>query len=211
MTWEAFGLTTFAVNRFPAPTEPLPPGPPPPPQAPPVGTPWSLSISFDPDAAFHTVLAPSPSSPCSTVGVTGTFTLGGTDYTLSGPSNQGFTNSGLPNSTCIDGPIVDGTIDFFLFPVATEDDPWELRWSPFFLLASYNDLVTNGTFPDSPTYLQAGSLLFNNDSFQFGGRFAPTASGFEQPTAVPEPGTLTMLGIGLAIAARRRRSRERGA
>lgn len=207
VTWEAFGLTNFAINRFPPAPDPLPPGPPPPPQAPPVGTPWSLSISFDPDAAFHTVLS-SPTSPCNTVGISGSFTLGDTSYTYGGGSNQAFSNAGLlgPTSllgyTCIDMAI--GKFDFFLFPVPTADDPYQLFWGHMYLLATYRDAVIDGSFPDAPTVVQAGTFLFNNESYQFGGTFAPQAAGVEQPTPVPEPGTMALLGVGLAWAGRRR-------
>lgn len=207
VAWEAFGVTNFASNRYPPPPDPPPPFPYPP-QAPPIGTPWSLSISFDPDAAFHTVLSPSPTSPCNTVGISGAFTLGDTSYTYGGGSNQAFSNAGLlgPSSllgySCIDMAI--GKFDFFLFPVPTGDDPWELSWGQYYLLATYRDAVTDGTFPDSPTVVQPGTFLFNNEAYQFGGSFAPQAAGVEQPAPVPEPATLTMMGIGLAIAARRR-------
>lgn len=208
VTWEAFGTITRAVSFYPPPPDP-PPAFPYPPQAPPIGTPWTLEVQFDPSAAVKTPLS-SASSPCYTVSATGTFTLGTTTYSMAGGSNGVYTNSLLPASNCVVGEpgMGDhdpGAIEFWMFPRPDADDPWRLSEPPFYLLARYDDLAhEDGTIPTIPTFLRPGFLLIENWGFEIEGPFAPMATNVSQPTPVPEPGTMALLGVGLALGARRR-------
>jgi len=199
VSWEAFGVTNFQFNQFPG--HPF--------SAPPIGTPWSISLQFDPNARVKTP-ATSASSPCYMTPVTGSFNLGGTSYSLG--SASAFTNSFLPSTNCGVGEPgfnrAPGAIQFSMDPTALAGDLWHLndQGGPTFLIASYMDLVhLDGTFPIVPTYANPGSILFFSDFFQFGAPFAPRAVLDEQPSPVPEPTTLLLFGTGLAAAWRARR------
>ena len=70
----------------------------------------------------------------------------------------------------------------------------------------YWDLVhQNGTFPTTPAMAGPGSLYLHVENyFNVFGTFEPRLVEVQQPSAVPEPGTITLVGFGLAIAARRK-------
>lgn len=207
VTWEAFGTITRAVSFFPPPPDPPPPFPYPP-QAPPAGTPWTFEVQFDPNALVKTPFS-SATSPCYTTGASGTFTLGGASYSMTGGSNAVYTNSRLPGSNCVVGEpgMGDndpGAIEFWMFPQPVGDDPWRLSEPPFYLLARYDDLLhEDGSIPIIPTYARPGFLLVENWGYEIEGPFSPVRTSVEQPTPVPEPGTLTLMTVGLALAARR--------
>jgi hypothetical protein len=198
VTWEAFGTVNYSLSNYPG--LPLP-------QAPPLGTPYAIELSFDPDARVRTPFSPA-GSPCFMTAVTGSFELGGAAYTLSG---NAFTNSFLPLSNCAPAsPYPPGVIEFFLSPRPVGDDVFNLGLQPRFLDLMYSDLLhQDGTFPTVPTMGARNFLFFNNeDFFEFGGSFMPHAV-VDQSTPVPEPATMTLVGVGLALAARRRwRSRS---
>lgn len=189
ITWEAFGRVD-EIQRFPH----LEPGPLPPP----IGTSWSLRVSFDPDLRVRTPNAPE-GSLCSMTSVSGAFTLGGVDYSIG--SSYVFTNAMLPPTNCTNPEV--GTIDFFMFLSADPGaDEWQLLGSHF-LLAIYSDLIhQDGTIPTVPVFDRPGILVFRNDAFDFAGDFSPSV--VEQPTPVPEPATTVLVGIGLAWIGRQR-------
>lgn len=191
--WEAFG-TVGATDQYGAVAPP------------PDSTPWALRLQFDPD-----LIGPSPGShwppgaPCSMVPISGSFMLGGADYTFGGGSNLAFTNAMLPYDNC--GSYGSGTVQFFMFPRST-DDPWRL-WGlgGSFLLASYEDLYQNGTIPTEPVYSHPGYLVYRNDSFRLEANFSPEA--VQQPAPIPEPATTTLVGLGLALISGRKWLRRR--
>lgn len=203
VTFEAFGAVTRSNSFFP----PIPIGPFPDgiPQAPPIGTPYAIQLMFDPSARVPTPGAPA-GGPCHTTSVTGSFSLGGASYGLTGGV---YTNAFLPESNCYSGPLQPpGGIEFFLGTIADGGDPWYLNQGPRFLdLLYFDGLHQDGTLPTTPTITGPfNELLFRNELFSFGGSFVPRAV-VEQPTPVPEPGTMALVGIGLALAARQRRRR----
>ena len=200
IVWEAFGELTSANYRFP-----FPPPPDFPNQVPPVGTTYSLQLQFDPSASSPTPDAP-PGSPCSFTAVTGSFALGGFSYGLSG---NAFTSAQLPGANCLTSQPP-GAIDFFLAPTTIDTAaPWDLTSGTKYLNLRYFDLVhQDGTFPTFPMFAFPGSLYFENDFFNFGAPFAPHAV-VDQAAPVPEPGSMTLLGIGLAYGASRYRRLHR--
>jgi hypothetical protein len=163
---------------------------------PPIGTPYSVQVTFDPANVVPTPLG--GSSACNSAPASLSLNLGGVTFASGG--GNGFTNSLLPGTTCTDG----GAIEFFFTGLTTSDpNPWPFD-GPHFLLLSYRDLLFQDAFPTAPTPFGPGSLTLQNDYWRVDGAFTPAAASVEQPTAVPEPGTMLLVGIGLAVVARRR-------
>jgi PEP-CTERM motif len=200
ITWEDSGVITFvninSINSlFPGLT---------------VGTPWSLQVSFDPNGPATPAPGAPPGSNCNQydMGPT-TFVLGG--YTYTNPGGTIWTNAMLPQIGCLNAP--NGAIVFEWFGNGSgwtqEPGAWNLN-GPGFLLATYNDTFhTDGTLPTVPsqgpdTAFRPGLTFWDSQA---------TTNIFQAypftPTLVPEPGTLGMLGIGLAFGARRFRQRTR--
>jgi hypothetical protein len=169
-------------------------------RTPPVGTPYQLLLTFDPDAMFPTVLGV-PGANCFTVPVAGSLDLGGYTYGVSG---QGFTHGKLPGLTCSPGfPET----QFLTGAAAPPDTPWSVRG---FLELSFTDALVRDAFPATPTtthlFLQWRDN--NEQTFLVQGRGPLTAVSAEQPTPVPEPGTLSLFGLGIAIGMKRWRGRD---
>ena len=168
---------------------------------PPAGTPYSIRLVFDPTAGVQT--PGHPGEPCTMTAATGMMNLGGFAYGLSG---NVFTNSLFPAANCYVGSLQPlGSIDFLMAMRALEPDPWDIG-GMHFLELKYWDLVhQNGTFPTTPTLARPGSLYLHEENyFNVFGTFEPRLVDVQQPSPVPEPGTLTMVGFGLAVAARRK-------
>jgi hypothetical protein len=171
------------------------------------GTPWELSVTFDPDST-PTVLAPG----CNVYSAgPATFKLGDFSYTSSG--GEIYTNAGLPEVGCFAGlPEGEAGLIQFLWGSWTEEPgAWPLNDAFGILLAGYYDLnVKDGTLPTVPVFDPNGGIF---GDLKFRSMFQQFDGGpvhfqlVEQPTAVPEPATMTMLGAGLLtlIAAKRRR------
>lgn len=164
---------------------------------PPVGTPYELQMNFDPSALSPTPLSAAGSN-CYTVGVSGSVAIGGYTYGLSG---NGFTHGKLPGSACSPGwmetQFLLGVVD------APPASPWVLGLG--FMEAWYVDTLVKDAFPLAPTSNEGMGFQIRD----FSGSFLVRAHGdlqavdVEQPTPVPEPGTLALFGLGLAAVARR--------
>ena len=173
-----------------------------------VGTPWSLQVTFDPAGpGVHSSLPGAPAGCNIYQSGPTTFTLGA--YTYTKPSGQIWTNSNLPGEGC-DGPAAPNFNQIqFEWVGAWTQEPG--AWNLFggVLLAGYKDaLHQDGTLPTVPS-LVPGFTTGLNFYTSFDGNFPTFQDGTFAPTAVPEPGTLGMLGIGLAYGARRIRQRVR--
>jgi hypothetical protein len=193
VTWVATGETNRGFTTRP--DQPFPP----------IGTPFTLTLTFDPGAAFPTATRPASATNCLAVNVSGSLDLGGVTF-QAGSSSLGFTNSQLPGTNCNNS----GETQFGLSLVPVADSPWDVRGA--LLIASYRDLIMRDAFPEVPSgsgswWLQ--SPLFPPVTWEVGGRFAPSAVAVEQPLPVPEPGTLTLFGLGLAAVVRKVRRRNR--
>ena len=194
VTWEASGLVNRSVPISIRPGDVRPP----------VGTPFTLSLTFNPSAAVPTPSGP-PGTDCMRVPFSGSLTLGGASYTTGG---LGFTHAALPGTNCTFTDFTQFSFHEGFEP--TGDDPWNLGVGGNLLIASYRDLIVQDAFPEVPA--GAGSWWLQFDfafiTWEIGGPFAPQAVGVEQPAPVPEPAAVTLFGLGLAALARRMRSRR---
>lgn len=166
---------------------------------PPAGTPYQLTMTLDPSSAVPTPLSP-PGSNCFMVNVSASLSLGGYAYALGG---KGFTHATLPGSNC--SPGSQETM-FVMGVVPPVDSPWPWLEMSFMELW-FRDLLVRDAFPNAPMH-EFGGFQIRDQS----GAFVLTArhnlQALEQPTAVPEPGTLTSLGLGMAAVARKIRRRR---
>ena len=173
-----------------------------------VGTPWTLEMAFD-SAAPATRIAGPPGSVCNSFPIQATtFTLGGFTYTTG--SGLIMTNSSPPGGC---SPAQTGDIMLQLGGWTQEPGAFDLNSG--IMLAAYRDAIhTDGSLPLVPVLSgsNSGLGLYN---FLFGpfpvfqdSTFGPRAALVEDPgpvpDPVPEPGALTLLGLGLAYAGRRR-------
>jgi hypothetical protein len=193
VTWESVGeITLSQYNGAP------------PPRIPPVGTPYELTMSWDASAATPTVLSPAGSN-CFMVNAAGSLAVGGMTYGLSG---FGFTQALLPGSNCSPGAQ---TTQFIFGVNEVGTDQWVLG-SGFMEVFLFNDLLIK-TFPETPSLPSAFIQLRDNvpfpDLFLVQGRGDLAAVVNGQPTPVPEPATMTLVGLGLAAVVRSAHRRRR--
>jgi hypothetical protein len=194
VTWEGSGLltaSTFAGYEFTG-------------RVPDPGTAYSLTMSFDPTATSPTPLS-AAGSGCNMVSVAGTLTLGGYDYDFN--HGFGFTHAQLPGSNCSPGAHETQ----FLFPLsAPPDNPWWAFSAGMFMEAWYVDLLNPDGFSSTPPGNMGWQLRVNDLPIHVtGGLTNLRVTGDQEnpidPAPVPEPGTLTLLGLGLAEVIRRKR------
>ena len=193
VTWTATGTITRSPGSRPRPIT--------------IGTPFELTFTFNPSSATRTLGGMSGTEDCMKVTTSGSLTIGGGSYATTG---FGFTNAFLPGSNCSPGRP-ETQFDFRFS--AAGDDPFNLVGSSSLGFLFYRDLLVQDAFPDVPMPNGLASFEINFDIsqgfpafWQVGG--PATLSAVEQAAPVPEPGTLTMIGIGLAAVARR--SRRKG-
>jgi hypothetical protein len=189
VTWEADGFIDRSVkSSSSAPDYPRPP----------IGTPYSLSLTFDPATAVRF----GHLDHCQSVVVNGSFTIGGISYTAQ--PGRGYTHAALPSAQCTEA--FDFTQFFLVGPfVADQAAPWDVNLGFNFVLASYVDLIMRDGFPDEPT-TTGGIFILQNQFWEVSGGWQPAAVDLEQPAAVPEPATMTLFGLGLAAVARARKT-----
>jgi hypothetical protein len=140
---------------------------------------------------------------CTTVPVSASFTLGPYTYTTHSGS-LGFTNAALPGTNCMSSGFTQFSLHTIDAPAT--GTPWSLD-SGGVLIISYRDLLVRDTFPNTPTASSAFVFYTSptgGDTWTFTG--SSSINALEQPTPVPEPGSLTLLAIGLAAAFRRARA-----
>lgn len=193
VTWEGAGLVErSAADRFGIPSVPPPPG-----------TPLSWTVSFDPTAASPTMGGGLPPE-CMQVPVSATFTLGAYSYSTQ-PGSLGFTHAQLPGSPCTPSGFTQFSLHTMKDPL--DGTPWSLETGGV-LLIEYFDLLTRDSFPTAPTATFARVFYtppFGRESWTFSGVSSINAA-VVQPTPVPEPGSLSLLALGLAAVYRKARA-----
>ena len=197
VTWVGEGEVSTSYSFFPASMGP----------AIPIGTPISVSLTFDPAMQIPTPGQPAGTVGCMQVPVSGSVTLGG--FTYNSPNSLGFTQGMLPGSNC--SPGIDLT-QFSLHDIQPPpDSPWPSVRGPGVFILLYRDLLVQDAFPSEPTLAGMASLWFDNPvgrgDWGFTGTVSLRAADVDQ-TPVPEPATLTLFGAGLALAHRARRRRS---
>jgi len=194
VTWEAVGEITRSFIREDHGDGRVPP---------PVGTPYSLTLTFDPHNTWPTSGAPSSmAGRCFTTSASAQFNLGGVAFTSG--SGFAFTHGLMPGSACSSFAPHEGTDFFFLGLTTTDPNPWPMEDAYPFLDLLYHDRLIQDAFPSVPTPAGLGSLNLHNQRWEANGTFFPRLV-VEQPASVPEPGTLTLFGLGLAAVVRRLR------
>jgi len=175
------------------------------------GMPWTLTLTFDPDAPGRLLSDPASTRPPTYVykdAVSSQFTLGSYEYTSLGDI---FVNADLPwlGTSTDDGKP--GLVQFQIL------DRWtggaggpDLNAGLGLMLASYNDANTfDGSLPSIPVLSAEqglfGGLLWTTLRSYPGSDFG---SNTFNPAVVPEPTSLLLLGSGVALLATRRLRRS---
>jgi len=165
-----------------------------------VGTPWSLALTFDPTMSGQQIGGPSNPHCYSYATGAAALTIGGFSYSNS--SGNVFTNFQFPDVGCTESvlPSEPGLVTFlFLGPWSQQPGAWNLNGLASAFSVSYYDLLAvNGTLPTAPT-INPNLSAYDGIKLDLttGSRNSQLFSEFA-PSAVPEPGTMAMLGIGLA-------------
>jgi hypothetical protein len=192
VTWQGDGTILRRTDKLlpPEPGHPL---------APPLGTPLSVTLTFDPASAVQ-VSGGDPG--CLMVSLSGSLSIGSDTFTA-GSGSYGFTNSALPGTLCNNS----GETHFSLLtPPAPESNEFDLPRGIFIL--SYFDELVQDAFPSEPHTSFLAHVQFLNGNccgdWIFDGQVQLRA--VDQTAAVPEPGTMTLLALGLAAVYRKRRA-----
>jgi hypothetical protein len=183
----------------------------------PVGTPWALEVTFDPDSPGMAIPSSMPTFRYPGAISVAHFQAGAFAYTNTSPSSEIWINSALPVSGAWISLAGTGLVQFQWASGGWSGGGGGPNLNNGVMIATYNDMnAASGAIPTVPDRSSAqsalGGLLWDTHPGPSGPPFkGQLFSPSFNPVLAPEPATWILVGTGVsALVVRRRRRVEAG-